>query len=103
MMSRIIRVIIKNSSYQNINREKVNNREIRFLPDLFIFNLLSVFVLIQRILNYHPNYPTHRLYFGEVETPYSRLLGVDCKCNVMDHLFSHAMKSKHLICNITLT
>ena len=25
---------------------------------------------MQRILNYYPNYPTHRLYFGEVETPY---------------------------------
>ena len=33
-------------------------------------NLLSVFVLVQRILIYYPNYPTHRLYFGEVETPY---------------------------------
>jgi len=25
---------------------------------------------VQRILNYYPNYPTRRLYFGEVETPY---------------------------------
>ena len=44
--------------------------EIRYLPDLSIFNLLSVFVLIQWILNYYPNYPTHRLYFGEEKTPY---------------------------------
>ena len=70
MMSRIIRVIIQNSLHQNKNREDVNNREIRYLPDLSIFNLLSVFVLIQKKLNYSPNYPTHRLYFGEVETPY---------------------------------
>ena len=41
-----------------------------FIPDLSIVNLLSVFVLVQRILNYYPNYPTHRLQFGEVETPY---------------------------------
>ena len=66
-MSRIIRVIIQNSSYQNKNREEVKNREIRYLPDLSIVNLLSVFVLVRRILNY---YPTHRLYFREVETPY---------------------------------
>ena len=26
---------------------------------------------LQKILNYYPNYPTHRLYFGEVETPYT--------------------------------
>ena len=41
-----------------------------YLPDLSIVNLLSVFVLVRRILNYYPDYPTHRLYFGEVETPY---------------------------------
>ena len=70
-MSRIIRVIIQNSFHQNKNREEVKNRKIRYLPDLSIFDLLSVFVLVQRILNYHPNYPTHRLYFGEVETLYS--------------------------------
>ena len=45
MMSRIIRVIIQNSSYQNINREKVKNREIREIPDLSIVNLLFVFVM----------------------------------------------------------
>jgi len=28
----------------------------------------SVFVLVQRILNYYPDYPTSSLYFGEVET-----------------------------------
>ena len=27
---------------------------------------------MQRILNHYPNYPTHRLYFGEVETPYTQ-------------------------------
>ena len=36
---------------------------------LSIFNLLSDFFLVQRISNYYPNYPTHRLYFGKVETP----------------------------------
>ena len=29
--------------HQNKNREEVKNREIRYLPDLSIFNLLSVF------------------------------------------------------------
>ena len=29
-------------------------------------------VLVQRILNY---YPTHRLYFGEIETPYCGFQG----------------------------
>ena len=38
-MSRITRVIIQNSY---INREEVNNRKIRYLSDLSIFNLLSV-------------------------------------------------------------
>ena len=73
-MSRIISVIIKNSLHQNKNREEVKNREIRCLPDLSIVNLLSVYVLVQRILNYYPNYPTHRLYFGEVETSYRAAL-----------------------------
>ena len=58
-MSRIIKV--QNSLYQNNNGEE---------PDLSNFNLLSVFVLVQRISNYYPNYPTNRLYFGEVETPF---------------------------------
>ena len=40
MMSRIIKVIIHNFSYSTI------------------------------FLNYYPNYPTHGLYFGEVEIPY---------------------------------
>ena len=60
-MSRIIGVIIKNCLHQNKNREKVKNREIKYF---------SVFVLMQTILNYYPNYPTHRSYFGEVETRY---------------------------------
>ena len=33
------------------NREEVKNREIRYVPDLSIVNLLSVFVLVQIILN----------------------------------------------------
>ena len=71
-MSKIIRVLIQNYLHQNKNknREEVKNREIRYLPDLSIFNLISVDVLVQRILNYYPNYPTNHLYFGEVETPY---------------------------------
>ena len=60
-MSRIIRVIIQNCSHQNKNREEVKNREIRYLPDFSIV-----------ILNEYPNYPTHRLYFREVETPYNK-------------------------------
>ena len=56
------RIIIQNSLYQNKNREEVKNREIRYLPDLFTFNLLSVFVLAQRILNYYPNCPNTLLY-----------------------------------------
>ena len=32
-MSKIIRVIIQDSLHQNKNREEVNNREIRYLPD----------------------------------------------------------------------
>ena len=61
-MSRIIRVVtIQNSLHQNKNREEVNNREIRHLPDLSIFNLHSVFVLVQRIFNHYPNYPSHIL------------------------------------------
>ena len=51
--------------------EVVKNREIRYLPDVSIFNLLSVFLLVGRILNYYPNYPTHCLYFGAIETPYT--------------------------------
>ena len=70
-MSRITRVLIQNSLHQNKNRDEVNNREIRYLPDQSIVNLLSVYVLVQRILNYYHNFPTHRLYFGEVETPYT--------------------------------
>ena len=42
-MSRIIRVLIQNSLHQNNNREDVNNREIRYLPDLSIVNLLLCF------------------------------------------------------------
>ena len=69
-MSRIFRVINQNSLYQNMNKEEVKNREIRYLPDLSILNLFSVFVLVQTILSYYPKYPTHRLYFWEVETPF---------------------------------
>ena len=43
-MSRIIRVIIQNSSYQNINREEVNNSEIRLIPDsLLLTSSLFIF------------------------------------------------------------
>ena len=69
-MRRIISVTIQNSSHQKRNREEVKNIEIRYLPDLSIYNLLSVFVLVQRILYYYCNYPIHHLYFGEVEIPY---------------------------------
>ena len=69
-MSRIIKVIIQKSLCQNKIREEVEHREIRYLPYLSIFSLLSVFVLVQIICNYYLNYPTHRLYFGEVETTY---------------------------------
>ena len=48
---------------------------------------------MQIILNYYPNYPTHRLYFGEVETPYTPkhfvfdfvYLG-NCKCQLQSLL-----------------
>ena len=53
------------------NREEVKNREIRYLPDLSIVNLLSVIVLVQIIMNYYPNYLTDRLYFVDIETPYN--------------------------------
>ena len=43
----------------------------------------SIYVLVQRLLDYYPNYATHRLYFGEVETPYIRVfLSTDNYCNV---------------------
>ena len=38
-----IRVLFQNSLYHNKNREEVKNREIKYLPDMSIFNLLSVF------------------------------------------------------------
>ena len=38
----------------------------KYLISLFLTSS-TVFFLLQRILNY---YPTHRLYLGEVETPY---------------------------------
>ena len=37
---------------------------------LAIVNFFSIYVCVQRLLNYYPNYSTRRLYFGEVETPY---------------------------------
>ena len=40
------------------------------MTDFSIVNLLSVYLLIRTIFSYYPNYPTHRLYFGEFETPY---------------------------------
>ena len=83
-MSRIIRVITWNALYQNKNREEVKNTEIRYIIDLSIFNLLSVFVLMHRNLNHFPNYPTHRLYFGEVETPYWSTGWVDQWASIRD-------------------
>ena len=41
--------------------------------------LPSVFVLVQRILNYYPNYATHRSYFGEVKTPWNAFHKLDQK------------------------
>ena len=37
---------------------------------LTIVNLFSIYVLVQKLLNYYPTLSTRRLYFGEVETPY---------------------------------
>ena len=54
---------------QNKNREEVNYRQIRYLPDLSIVNLLSVFVLVQRILgpvkikNMQPPPPSYHPHF----------------------------------------
>ena len=47
-------------------------RSDKYLISLFLTSSL-VYVVVARILNYYPNYPTNRLYFGEVETPYSFL------------------------------
>ena len=44
---------------QNINRKEVN----------YGYTLFYL-CFIQRLLNYYPNYSSHRLYFGEVETSY---------------------------------
>ena len=71
-MSRLIRVLIPNYLRQNKNREEDNNRD-QVIPVLSTCSL-SVFVLVQRIFNYYPNYHAHRLYFGEVETPYYKVL-----------------------------
>ena len=60
------------TSYQKYNfrsaimvavRGKIENR-------LTIINLFSIYVFVQRLLNYYPSYSTLRLYFGEVETSY---------------------------------
>ena len=61
-MSRIVRAIIQKSSYRNITEKR-----------LTMVNLFSIYVSVQRLLNNYPNYSTHRVYFGEVETPYSAL------------------------------
>ena len=62
----------------------------RFILFVYIVNLLSVFYLVQRILNYYPNYPNHRLYFGEVETPYSKYI----KKSVITTLTKHLLVAK---------
>ena len=54
---------------QNINYEQ-DNLDINSLLTSLLLTSSLVFVLVQRILNYYPNYPAHRLYFGEVETAY---------------------------------
>ena len=41
-MSKITRVIIQKISFKNINREEVKNSEIRYLPDLYIFNKIKM-------------------------------------------------------------
>ena len=53
---------------------KINNCEVnnKFKIERSGIYLLSVSVLVQGILNYYPNYPTHRLYFREVKTPYKQ-------------------------------
>ena len=75
--------------YQNINREEVKNRDIKYLPDFSIFNLFSVYVLVRRILKHHPNYPTRRLYFEEVEIHYLEgrrgMGGIDMFTDITDH------------------
>ena len=38
---------------------------------LTIVNLFSIYVFVQRLMNYYPNYSSRCLYFREVETPYS--------------------------------
>ena len=45
---------------------------------------------MKRILNYYPNYPTYRLYFGEVETPYIGRYIIPQKVKV--HLVAHTDK-----------
>ena len=68
-------VINKNDLHQNKNREQVNNREIRYLPDLSIVILLYVFVLVQRILNDYPNYPYFRRMNGIAATGFHYFAG----------------------------
>ena len=63
-MSRIIRVIIQNSLYQNKNRTGGKKQRSGIFP-ISLFFTSSVYVLVRRIFNYYPNYPTHRLYFAE--------------------------------------
>ena len=49
---------------------------------LTIVNLSSINVLVQRLMNYYPNYSTRRLYFETVEIPYytSFNKGRSCEC-----------------------
>ena len=49
-------VIIQKSLSQNINRKEVS--------------LFYIYVLVQSLLNYYPNYSTRPLYFWEAEMPY---------------------------------
>jgi len=73
MMIRIISVLIQNSLYKNKTEGMLNIvRSGIYLISLFPTSSL-VYVLIGRILNYYPSYPTRRLYFREVEIAYCGL------------------------------
>ena len=84
---------------QNINNEQ-NNQGLPYS----IFNLLSVFVLVQRLLNYHPNYPIQRLYFGEVETLYRKRKKTQVKRNhILLNSFPYRVGTEWIIPLITST
>ena len=58
------------------------------------------------ILNYYPNYPTHRLYFGEVETPYATANGEESPQHYIPcyfFLFNFVLITFQLYCSERLT